>query len=617
VDPTNPRRIGRVEFWDAVVRPFKTPPRQEASFPLRETFDLIGRFLPYLKPWKRYGLLAGAAMMATVLLQLPVPLITRYVIDNVFPRGDIRLLNWIVIGFGGLIVFSAFASLLSSYFLTVFRQRVLLQIQSRLFEHVERLSLAFHNSMKVGYLMSRIGNDPQNLDGLLAETFFSFVRNILIFVFGVGILFFLHWKLALVAVAVLPAFVYWVHHFSGRVRAKSGEMQENLGRVFDLMGESLAGIPVIKSFCAEKSQAEKVRRRFKTSYRTGLEFVMVNTVYGALITLISGLGPVLILLYGGREVMRGNLSLGSYVAFTAYVGYLYGPVRSLMGLNTNVQTALAALKRVFEIMEIPTEDEDVDVEDIQPAEIDTLKGAVVFDDVTFSYNGTQNALEHVSFEVRPGEKVALVGRSGAGKTTLVNLIMRFYRPTSGKVLIDGMDTRSVRGSELRKHMGIVLQDPFIFAGSVIENLTFGNPDAGDEEVEKAAEAAYAHNFIVNLPDQYETQVGERGVNLSGGERKRLAIARAMLKNPEILILDEATSEVDTESERYIRSALDRLLEKKTTFIIAHRLSTVEHADKILVIDDGRIEATGRHADLYAGCRTYRNLYDEQFASRQA
>jgi subfamily B ATP-binding cassette protein MsbA len=284
-----------------------------------------------------------------------------------------------------------------------------------------------------------------------------------------------------------------------------------------------------------------------------------------------------------------------------------------MGLNTSVQASLAALKRVFEIMEVPTEDEDI--REAPDRGIETLKGSVVFEDVTFSYNGTQNAVEHVSFEVRPGEKVALVGRSGAGKTTLVNLIMRFYKPTGGAVRIDGMDTRSVRGRELRKHMGIVLQDPFIFAGSVLENLRFGNPDAGNQEVQEAATAAYAHKFIVDLPDGYDTEVGERGVKLSGGERKRLAIARAMLKDPEILILDEATSEVDTESERYIQSALDRLLENKTTFIIAHRLSTVQHVDKILVIDNGKLEAIGRHKDLYESCPIYKKLYDEQFARR--
>jgi len=602
-----------VRFWNAVAKPFKTPKQDEASFSSRETLGLIGRFLPYLKPWKKYGLVAGAAMMLTVLLQLPVPLITRYVIDNVFPNGDVSLLNWVVIGFAGLLIFRVFSGLLSSYSLTIFRQRVLLQVQTELFEHVERLGLAFHNSMKVGYLMSRIGNDPQNLQGLLAETFFSLVRSFLTFFFGIVVLFFLHWKLALVAIAILPAFVYSVHYFSARVRSKSGEMQENLGRVFDVMGESLAGIPVIKSFCAEKAQAEKVRSSFKTSYRTNLEFIMVSTVYGTLTALISGLGPVLILLYGGREVINGNLSLGSYVAFNSYVAYLYGPVRSLMGLNTSVQTSLAALKRVFEIMEIPTEDEGV--RDTPDAGIGRLRGSVVFDDVTFSYNGTQNALEHVTFEVKPGEKVALVGRSGAGKTTLVNLIMRFYRPNAGTVRIDGKDTSRVRGTDLRKHMGIVLQDPFIFAGSVTDNLRFGKPDATDEEVVAAARAAYAHNFIVGLPEQYETEVGERGVRLSGGERKRLAIARAMLKDPQILILDEATSEVDTESERYIQSAMEKLLENKTTFIIAHRLSTIQHVDKILVIDRGMIEAMGKHDDLYDTCLTYKTLYDEQFAQQ--
>jgi ABC-type multidrug transport system fused ATPase/permease subunit len=267
-----------VGFWKSVVKPFKMPKQEEARFSSKETFRLIGRFFPYLKPWKRYGLLAGTALLVTVLLQLPVPLITRYVIDKVFPQGNLHLLNWIVIGFAGLLVFRVFAGLLSSYFLTIFRQRVLVHIQTELFEHVERLSLAFHNNMKVGYLMSRIGNDPQNLQGPLAETFFSLVRNLLTFVFGVVILLFLHWKLALLAMVILPAFVYSVHYFSARVRAKSGEMQEYLGRVFDVMGESLAGIPVIKSFCAEKSQAEKLRESFQTSYQANLEFTMVSTV---------------------------------------------------------------------------------------------------------------------------------------------------------------------------------------------------------------------------------------------------------------------------------------------------------------------------------------------------
>jgi len=465
--------------------------------------------------------------------------------------------------------------------------------------------------MKVGYLMSRIGNDPQNLQGLMADTFFSFIRSILVFCFGLAVLFYLHWRLALLALVVLPAFVYAVHFFSGRVRMKSGEMQENIGRVFDIIGESLSGIPVIKSFCAEESQAFKVRTKLQKTFRTGLEFAMVNTFYTSLTGLIAGLGPLLVLGYGGLEVIRGNLTLGSFVAFNAYVGYLYGPVRNLMGLNANIQSSLASLKRVFEIFDQPVEDSDIEPD--RAEDLPAVKGEITFERVFFSYDGDRPALEDVSFSIEPGEKVALVGRSGAGKSTLVNLIMRFYKPTRGTVRIDGVDISKVRASDVRKHIGIVLQDPFIFAGTVRENIAFGKQDATDDEIVAAARAAYADGFIDQLPNKYETEVGERGVRLSGGERKRIAIARAMLKDPRILILDEATSEVDSESERYIQSALDRLLKGRTTLIIAHRLSTIRNVDKILLIDKGRIAAIGTHDELYASSPLYRTLYDEQFA----
>ena len=595
-------------FLKALTEPFRRQKQHEPRLSTREISGLVRRFWPFLRPWRGYGVLAVVLLLITVLFQLPMPLITRYVIDDVFPNRDARLLNWIVLGFGALMFFRVASGLLSNYCLTIFRQNVLLRIQVRLFAHVERLSLAFHNNAKVGYLMTRIGSDPQNLRGLMAETFFNLMRNLITFIAGMAILFYLHWRLALVALCVLPVFVFTVKYFSGKVRRRAGEVQENIGRVFDIMGESLYGIHAIKSLGAEGTRADVLHDRYRASFRTNLQFAMVNAVYSSLTGLISGIGPLIILAYGGREVMTGNLSLGSFVAFNGYIGYLYGPVQSLMGLNANVQAAFASLGRIFELFDMQTEDDALDGPAVP---LPPLKGRVRYDNVTFSYNGGKSALEQVSFDAKPGQKVALVGRSGAGKSTIVNLMMKFYTPSEGGVFIDDVDVRAVRATDVRRDIGIVLQDPFLFGGSVRDNLKLGRPRATDAEIEAAARAAYAHDFISNLPDGYDTEIGERGVKLSGGERKRLAIARAMLKNPRILILDEATSEVDTKSERLIQEALAKLRDGKTTFVIAHRLSTIRDADKILLLDDGRVVDEGNHGELYGRSTLYRTLCDEK------
>jgi len=603
-------------FYTALAGLLRLPVASGDGWDSRQKLKLFRKLLPYLRPRRRYALLAGACMAVTVLLQVPPPLITRYLIDNVFLGKNAFLLNWLVLALAVLMLIRLVSVLLSSYFLTLFRQHTLLAIRLSLFQHVEHLPLSFHENSKVGYLMSRVGNDPDNLQGLLAETFLSFIRDALTFCIGVGILFALHWKLAMAATAVLPCFVYAVHFFSGRVRTKSAETQEAIGRVFDVMGESLSGISVIKSFCAEKAEAKKLLRAYRRSFRSNLQYTVLSSLYGSVTALVAGLGPLIILAYGGREVIHGNLSIGSFVAFNAFVGYLYSPVRNLMGLNASVETSFAALKRVFDLFSIPTEDEGIACSPPKGFSGEP-KGEVRFDNVGFSYDGADAALKEVSFKVKPGEKVALVGRSGAGKSTLVSLLLKFYMPESGTIYVDGVNTADVRCRDLRRHIGVVLQDPFVFAGGVRENIRLGKPDASEEEIVNAARAANARNFIMRLPAGYDTEVGERGVKLSGGERQRLAIARAMLKNPEILILDEATSEVDAESERAIQTALSKLLEGKTTFIIAHRLSTIRDVDRIFVVEEGRIRAEGKHGELLRASAVYRQLYEEQYVKKSA
>jgi subfamily B ATP-binding cassette protein MsbA len=588
----------------------RTDSSQAGPLPAGNMMRLFRRFVPFFHPWRKFGIFAIVLLFLGVLFQLPLPLISRYMIDDIFPNGDIALLNWLVAGFGALLLFKLIAALLSAYCLTMFKQRVLLDVQMRLFEHVERLGLEHHDNTKTGYLMSRIGNDPQNLNGLLTETLFNLIRSVFVFVVGASILFYLHWRLALAALCLLPVFVASVHLFSARVRNMSIGVQENIGRVYDFMGESLSGVCTTKSFGAERAQAQILEDRYTESYKSGFRLAMLSTIYTSITALISGIGPLVVLAYGGREVINGNLTLGSFVAFNGYVGYLFGPVRTLMGLNASVQTSMGSLHRVFEVFDMPAEDDAIPQD---PVELPAVNGRVTFEDVVFAYNGKRNAVDHVSFDIAPGERVALVGRSGAGKSTIVNLIMKFYIPIRGAVKIDGVDTKNVRAGDVRKHIGIVLQDPFLFGSSIADNFRLAKPDADSRSMEDAARTAHAHDFIMKLENGYESAIGERGVTLSGGERKRIAIAQAMLKDPRILILDEATSEVDSEAERHIQEALGLLLEGKTTFIIAHRLSTIRSVDKILLIDAGKMVGAGTHDELYSSSLLYRKLYNEQFA----
>ncbi len=573
-----------------------------------ENIKLLRRLIPYLRPRRKYGFLAGGLMLVTVLLQLPLPLLTRYVIDYVFPRQDLQLLGWIVVGLSVFMAIRLTSAFFSGLLLALFREHVLLHVQLRLFEHIEHLSLSFHNNMKVGYLISRIGNDASNLQGLLADTVLNLVRNVLTFCVGAGILLFLHWRLASVSLLILPCFVYSVRFFSARLRRKASEMQENIARVYDVLSEALSGISVVKCFCAERTQAISLLRRLKASLRANIQYTIFGSASATASAFLGGLGPLIILWYGGREVITGALSLGSLIAFNAFLAYLYGPVKGLMGLNTGIQTSLASLRRIFELFDLPREGLDYRT----PATLSEVMGSVRFENVTFSYDGKEPVLKQVSFQVQPGEKVALVGRSGAGKTTLINLIPRFYEPEEGAIYIDGVNIKNVQLKNLRSHIGIVPQDTFVFSGSIGKNIRYGKADATQAEVVNAARAANAYHFIMKLPGNYSTEVGERGIRLSGGERQRIAIARAMLKNPKILILDEATSEVDSESERLIQIALDRLMKGRTTLVIAHRLSTVLNADRIFVVEQGTIMGGARHEELYETSPLYRKLYTEQF-----
>ena len=575
----------------------------------KPSIKLIKRFLKFLKPYWSKGLFAFFFMFLSVGLQLPMPFLTRYLIDKVIVLKSFQLLNLIGFVLICVLLVRTASIFLESFLLITFRGRVLFDIRLKLFEYIQKLSLSFFHNKETGYLMSRISDDVGVVQGLLADTLVSAGQSILTFIAGIVCTLYIHPRLALICFLILPLYLVCLIIFNKRIRGMSYEVRECYALLQKDLQELLAGILVIKVFTGEKRATIKILGRIKEAIRKEIKLDITATISFISSIIISSIAPIVLIWYGCAEIMRGNLTVGSLIAFNSFIGYLFGPTRNLYDLNIGIQRSLAGVERIFEMLDLQPEKEG-------KKEIEIKEGRVVFDNVSFSYDGREQVLKNISFEANFGEVVAIVGRSGVGKTTLISLIPKFYEPDKGKILIDGQDIKEVKLKSLRQNIAICSQDTFLFSDTVRENIKFGNPRVGHVEIEKAARLSYADVFIKNLTNGYETKVGERGVKLSGGERQRIAIARALIKNPVILILDEATSQLDSKSEKLIQKALANLLKNRTTFIIAHRLSTIQNADKIIVLDKGRIVSEGKHNKLYKRCSIYRNLCDEQFIKRE-
>lgn len=533
--------------------------------------------------------------------------LTKYLLDKVIVAKDFQLLNLIGFVLIGVLLIRAASGFLERFLLVTFRARVLFDIRLKLFQHLQKLSLSFFHKKQTGYLMSRVGDDVGAIQGPLAGTLVSGVQNLLTFAAGVGCTLYIHPKLALISFSILPIYALCLWVFNRRIREMSYEVRERYALVEKDLQELLSGVFIIKAFSREKHSAAKLAGSAKEAVRKEVKLELLSTLAAVLSVLISAAGPIILIWYGCGEIMRGALTVGGLVAFNSFLRYLFGPTQALMNLNLGVQRSLAACERIFEILDLEPE-----VQERKDAIVlRGVKGDLVFEEVSFSYN-EEKILDSISLHIRPGELVALVGRSGVGKTTLVNLILRFYDPQGGRILIDGYDLRGLKLRSLRESIGLVSQEIFLFSDTVKENIRFGKLDATDEEVVEAAKLAHAHEFIIGLPNEYDTKIGERGVTLSGGERQRIAIARAILRNPKILILDEATSQVDSESEKLIQDALQPLVSGRTTLVIAHRLSTVRDADRIIVLERGKIIEEGTHQELYREQGFYRKFYDQQF-----
>ena len=567
-------------------------------------------FSRFLKPYKNKGILAGICMFINILLRLPLPLLTMYVIDHVLLKSSpesLKMLGFICSGLLIVLLLQGLFNFFQSYLVTVFKENIILDIKLKIFQHFQFLSLSFFHSKQTGYLMSRI-DDASSAQGLLADTILNFLRDSLTFLVGLILIFVLNWKLALASITILPFFIISLTAFSQRLRELSKESREKQALVSQNIQESLSGIHLVKAFVREKYEIRKLLTNLTQAMRINIRSTVWGKAVGVLTAVMGGTGPIVILWYGGSQVINGSLTLGKLIAFNGFVGYLFGPTQRLAKLNVTVQQSLGAIERIREVLAIAPSITEKKEAKLLPK----IKGHVQFKNVSFSYDSQRNKiLNNINIEVEPGMVVAIVGHSGVGKTTLVNLIPRFYDPSNGSILIDGHDIRDFTKDSLRKQIGIVSQDVFLFAGTVEDNVRYGRLDAPKEKIIEACQAANAEGFILELPEGYKTLIGERGVKLSGGQKQRLAIARAVLKNPRILILDEATSSVDSQSESLIREAMERLMKNRTSFVIAHRLSTILSSDKILVLDKGRIVEEGRFEELYDKGGIFKQLYDKE------
>ena len=566
----------------------------------------INRLLSYSMKYRK-GLLIGlaAALLASFFDLLP-PYLVKVAIDSAIAEKELNLLY--IVG-GSLVLVYAARSLfdyIQNNFLFKFAQNSIHNLRTETYRHMQRLSLGFFHRNTTGKMMSKLSNDINRLERFLSHTIKDMFRNSLMFVLIGGILFWMDWRLAFIAFWPIPVIGYMTYRFAYRIRPKWDEVRKSVSDVNSKLDENISGIDVIKGFVREEYEYQKVRDVSDRYRKKHIESINMWTKFFPLLSFIISIGSVLVIFFGGRQVIQGTISLGVLVAFNGYIWKFYTPAKMLGWISNSYQRAAASAARVFGVLEEP-----VDIEDEGEIILEDAEGQIRFEDVHFRYDEGEKVLSEIDLDISPENNIALVGESGAGKTTLVNLLMRFYNPDSGMITIDGHDIKDIDLKSLRNSISIVSQDSFLFNDTIRTNIAYGNPEATEEEIMEAARMASAEDFIEKMEDEYDTLVGEDGVKLSGGQKQRISIARAILKDAPILILDEATSNVDAITELKIQKAIENLIESRTAIIIAHDLSTARIADSIVAMKDGKILEKGTHDELLENDGYYSHLWKLQ------
>jgi len=583
--------------------------------------ESVKRYMAFVKPYTRKIIITIFIGILKFAIPLAIPLIIKYIIDDLLPGSlpteeKVSRLFWLM--GAALLIFTvvrAPVEYLRQYFAQWVSSRILFDIRNQLFAHLQRLSLRYYNNHKVGEIISRVINDVESTKSFIETGLMNIWLDLITIALTIGLMTYMDVPLTIAALLIFPLYGISVKFFYKKLRELTKDRSAALAQLQGHLHERVNGMSLIRGFALEKHEEQKFSKQNNHFLQRALAHTSWNAYTFAVVNTITDIAPLLVIGYAGYQVIQGDLSVGTMVAFYAYLERLYTPLRRLVNSSTTLTQAIASMDRMFEFM-----DEQYDIVDrpnagVIPVQPHTgkIRGEIRFENVSFKYREDgSDVLQGIDLTIQPGETIALVGMSGGGKSSLISLIPRFWDVTGGRITIDGVDIRDVKQQELRSHIGIVLQDNILFSESARANIMMGNPNATEEAMMAAAKAANAHDFIAELPEGYDTELGERGVKLSGGQKQRVAIARVFLRDPAILILDEATSALDLESEHMIQESLARLSKGRTTIIVAHRLSTITHADKIVVMKEGKIVEMGRHEELLAiPDGVYHNLWNVQ------
>jgi len=561
----------------------------------------------FLKPYWKLEAVASLCLIVMALMALAIPWITKFVIDEVIIGKNFQLLIVILLGMALIYVFRQVFFFLSHYLVYYVAGKAIFNIRNRLFRHLQYLSIKYYDKRKVGEILTRVISDVSAIQQLFISGVVTLILPAFTLLMALAIMIYINWKITLIAMFILPMYVWCFFHYRKRIQDASFLVREKISEMSGKLSEVISGVRVVRSFTAEGHECHQFSSQNNSLFNRQFGSNMLGVYLWMIADVLGGIGTGMILYFGTYSVIRGRMTLGELIAFLSYTGMLYNPIVQLSSLNNIVNQAIAGVNRIFEVLDTKGEEKRVR----SGASLNGVKGHILFDHVSYSYDHKVPALKNIRLEALPGEVVALVGPSGCGKSTLMNLLLRFYDHTGGRIYLDGYDIANVDPRSIRETTGIVLQEVFLFSGSIEENIRYGHRDATRDEVISAAKAANAHNFIMRLPQGYARELQERGGGLSVGERQRIAIARAILRDPRILIFDEATSALDSRSEKVVQEALENVSKGRTTFIIAHRLSTILHADKIVVMEQGRILEIGTHEELFSRGNLYRELCETQ------